>query len=50
LVWATGLDETAALEGFSQRFSQTSVPEPSTMFLFGVGLAGLAVFRKRMKK
>lgn len=44
LVWATGIDETAALGSFSQRFSQ-EVPEPGTLAL--VGIAGLVAFLLR---
>lgn len=48
LVWASDTDETANLQGFSQRFSQTTVPEPGTVGLLGLGLAGLICFgRKR---
>lgn len=49
LVWATGAEETAALESFSQRFSQ-EVPEPGTLAL--VGIAGLIalVLRPRISR
>jgi len=42
LVWATDVNETASLGGFTQRFSQMSaIPEPSTWLLMGLGLVGL---------
>ena len=33
------------LNMFEQRFSQVAVPEPSSLTLFGIGLAGLAAWR-----
>lgn len=49
LVWATGVEETAALGSFNQRFSQ-QVPEPGTLAL--VAIAGLAalVIRPRISR
>jgi hypothetical protein len=49
LVWATDPNETASLGRFSQRFSQAAVPEPATLMLMGVGLAGLGFTRRKMK-
>lgn len=40
---------TVSLEAFKVRYSQSPVPEPSTLFLIGTGLVGLAGFRKKFK-
>jgi hypothetical protein len=48
-VWAVDVDDAAGLEGFEQRFSQSVVPEPSTLLLMGLGIAGLAVLRRSKK-
>ena len=48
LVWAVDTDDSAGIFGFEQRFSQeTAVPEPSTFLLFGAGLGGLALLKRR---
>lgn len=48
-VWAGAAGESAALYGFTQRFSQISVPEPASLALLGVGLLGLAASRVRKR-
>jgi len=48
-IWATDVDESAGLDGFTQRFSQVAVPEPTTFALLSLGLAGLGFTRRRMK-
>lgn len=49
LVWAADDTDWAKIDGFDQRFSQTQtvIPEPSTIVLTLLGLAGLVVARKR---
>lgn len=45
LVWASATTDVAGIWGFDQRFSQ--VPEPATLGLLGLGLAGLGFARLR---
>lgn len=49
LVWATGTDETASLLGFEQRFSQQPVPEPGSLALAALALAGLGLAVRRRR-
>jgi len=46
IIWqtATGTDPTKIAGGF---FLYTNVPEPSTMALFGLGVAAVLIFRRR---
>ncbi|WP_286264004.1 PEP-CTERM sorting domain-containing protein [Thalassotalea atypica] len=47
LVSATEFGDFATLNSFEQRFSQTTIPEPSMFLLLALGLFGIAVKRKR---
>lgn len=47
LIWATGVDEIATLSGFEQRFSQTTVPEPATLWMAALALAGIGWSRRK---
>ena len=48
----TGWDDVGAppeFPGFDLAFNLTSVPEPSTIALFGIGILGLGLARRRKK-
>jgi hypothetical protein len=47
LVWATDSTDSAGIDSFNQRFSQTTVPEPASIALIVLGLAGFGVARRR---
>ncbi|HOO21779.1 MAG TPA: PEP-CTERM sorting domain-containing protein [Kiritimatiellia bacterium] len=47
LVWAVDDSDTASLGGVEQRFSQQSVPEPGSLALVALALAGLGAAARR---
>lgn len=49
LVWAVDDTDNAGIFGFEQRFSQTTVPEPATLWLAALAAAGLGFSRRRQR-
>ncbi|MBB1074070.1 PEP-CTERM sorting domain-containing protein [Rhodoferax sp. 4810] len=48
-VWATDASDSAGLFYFEQRFSQTSIPEPGTLWLLGLAFVGMSLVKVRRK-
>jgi hypothetical protein len=42
LVWAADVGDSASISGFEQRFSQSAVPEPSSLALTALAITMLA--------
>jgi hypothetical protein len=49
LVWASAQTDAAGVWNFEQRFSQQSVPEPGSLALAALALAGLGAAARRRR-
>jgi len=47
MVWSADVGDSAGLYNFEQRFSQTSVPEPGTLWLLGLAFVGMSLSKVR---